>query len=667
MGEIIIMTHIPQLRIEADQIPFAGGQLWCMPFDVYNELSLGAFSDHKRAYELTAPVFFRVDVDWDLPILQPGPPPQKPGAFELKARTDDWSFLASLGLKFLIYFQEVVRDLVWAPLNLAAPGSNLPSPKLSVTFACTVREENFKIGREVRPIIHVQGDADQEYLFLPESAGPALSTAIIESAEALGDVVKKALQDPELAAAVSSLLATTAPTLSSAEQLTLSAITLEALLLPEVRSGLTKTFSRRLANLLASDDVQQERLAEIARQLYIFRSVHVHGQRLVSEGEERKALQYAYGQQLLSAAIEALVQGVSSESDLNKLRTILDKRIFEGTEAVTKLPLENPPGVRRRDRFGRQKPSEVAVITSGALWGAEGMLISWSPLIGLGLEEEFSSTNEKDFVLTKANGNEIVSLEERDIRRDFIAELRISDQAVACLGLATDAPDFSGRPAAIKMLLQRRDLVTVALRLVGFHAFIDPELLGWYIFIGNFRYRQPTVFRQTILRILQQEPTQLITRQDVARFYETVELVFEYENKAQHVEVDRVLRMFRRSFDDQFLPVETRANLLLSTVEAMLGRFRRRKEKLQLEDLVGILAGQDTEAVKWFTRSGRRFRNDVAHGNWDFSDGGDLPLSHLQTIVSALVHSYLEAWLRAADRPEREPGQVLIAYAQAKL
>jgi hypothetical protein len=84
MSKLTFLAHLPLLRIEEDEAAFGEGSLWRLPFDIYDQLSGGAFSVHRKDYEATVPVFYRADTDPDLPMLQPTDP-KPPTVAELKS------------------------------------------------------------------------------------------------------------------------------------------------------------------------------------------------------------------------------------------------------------------------------------------------------------------------------------------------------------------------------------------------------------------------------------------------------------------------------------------------------------------------------------------------------------------------------------------------------
>src|SRR4051794_18802905 len=53
-----VLTHLPLLRLSEPSAPFASGVLRRVPFEEFDDHTLGAFTDERRAYESTAPVFY---------------------------------------------------------------------------------------------------------------------------------------------------------------------------------------------------------------------------------------------------------------------------------------------------------------------------------------------------------------------------------------------------------------------------------------------------------------------------------------------------------------------------------------------------------------------------------------------------------------------------------
>ena len=251
MPAIVLLTHMPLVRIDEDEIPFAGGELWKLPYEQYDQLSLGAFADSQRLYEGTAPVFYRVDANVELPMLREGDNVGAGGMLELKCSVESWAELARLGFGFVVGFHDEVVDLAWRALVLASPSSSVPRPRLSVTFVVRGEEQAyFELNDTVYDGIRVQGDAGQELLFSPRAVGTSL-TRVDDRARQRACWRR---WSPSGARPCASWpprsrrwAATTHPSLSPSDQMTLAVTALEALVLPEVthRSS-TETFARRV-------------------------------------------------------------------------------------------------------------------------------------------------------------------------------------------------------------------------------------------------------------------------------------------------------------------------------------------------------------------------------------------------------------------------------------
>ncbi len=214
---------------------------------------------------------------------------------------------------------------------------------------------------------------------------------------------------------------------------------------------------------------------------------------------------------------------------------------------------------------------------------------------------------------------------------------------------------------AVAQLLRVRDLGVTALRLAGLTAFVDPELLGSYIFNGPHRAVEPTALRQTVLAGMARDPEESAGAEECARAAEQWELLAAYETQARTADVDQVLALYRRAHDGDFLPGPTRAGSMIGALEAMLGRFRPRDSAVQLEQLVAAAAG-DSTVTAWFGAEGRGFRNAVAHGYWD---GAPEPLQQWQEVLRALVPAYVRSWIDCEERDKRRPMRVFVERATA--
>ena len=271
-------------------------------------------------------------------------------------------------------------------------------------------------------------------------------------------------------------------------------------------------------------------------------------------------------------------------------------------------------------------------------------------------------------ILMPLSPKELWDLEERDVRRDFLAEFMVHGHPMAVL---MTVPEH-GEPATAKQttpwMERMRDLGVVMLRLAGYDEFHDPELFGSVVFEGARRLRRPTVVRQTVAEEIRHEATQRIGPVDSVRLTPLWREIWRYQSAGPTPAIEHVLSLFRRSFDRDFLDPVQRALILVSLLEGMLGRFRGPKEAFQLEDFVTSLVGQTAE-TDWFRADGRAFRNRVAHSRGAFSadDAGE-PTKHLSLIVSHLVRELICTWNEAGEGERgRRPAELLIVRATAAL
>ena len=319
------------------------------------------------------------------------------------------------------------------------------------------------------------------------------------------------------------------------------------------------------------------------------------------------------------------------------------------------------------NRLSTREPYRAAGWSSaGSLEAPEGTILSWSPLVGLRAGDPFrlgEHSSEGGVALSSLQVDQVLSMEDKDVRREM-SSLALVEEPVGCLlvGAPTEAvPSTSEEDVAVAQLLRVRDLGVTALRLAGLTAFVDPELLGSYIFNGPHRAVEPTALRQTVLAGMGRDPEESAGAEECASAAEQWELLAAYETQARTADVDQVLALYRRAHDGDFLPGPTRAGLMIGALEAMLGRFRPCDSAVQLEQLVAAAAG-DSTATAWFRAEGRGFRNAVAHGYWD---GAPEPLQQLQEVLRALVPPYVRSWIDCEERDKRRPMRVFVERATA--
>jgi hypothetical protein len=243
MTPVRMMTHVPLVRIDAPRVEIGGGALVALPFADYDDMVLGSFTDGRRDYESTAPVFFASEYEVEVPD----------GALE--GMTDGPQLVSTehdgfnMKLSFLFERWEAHHadcDRVRDALALAAPGSSIPDPRLSLGI--------LDIASSNRHTQTRQGQADQELLFLGAQETFLLSDDALAQASVLLDVVDRC--GGELRQAIDVLHDAADLSLTANEQLTLCAIELEALLLPELTTELKQTFARRLGHLLGGSDTE---------------------------------------------------------------------------------------------------------------------------------------------------------------------------------------------------------------------------------------------------------------------------------------------------------------------------------------------------------------------------------------------------------------------------
>jgi hypothetical protein len=674
----IILVHIPRLRIEGDEdLPIAGGVLTRLPWEFYDRITLGAFTDWRERYVATDPVFYWWQGDLDLPVIRPGAVSAN-RIQELKAPRAGWGELAwRLGLGVLDNVQVAVVDPLCAALTLVAPGASPAPPRSSVSFLLLPSDSPFhlELGGEPAFGARIQGEADQELVYGVDLAGPRLSAFTVACAAALVEPMSRACADDEVGPILRQLLATSDVSLSPTDRLTLAVAALEAALLPEIRTGLTETFARRLSMLVGSSDDERAAVAALGRRLYRLRSAALHGESVADGARTRPERAHLEAERLLADAVGAIWDRAEAGTSLDRLRQELDAASFERRESAA---TRDRTAVSAGDERLHPVPPWVSgTFTEGVCLAApEGLLLSWSPLVGLGYDGN-SVDSDLAVRLLPLDGREIVSMEEKDVRRDFIASVGMGGESVA--GLATVAPsDGSGvlDETVIGRLMRRRDLAVVGLRLRGYDEFQDPELLGWYVYDGVMRHRRETVLRQSVLLGLGREPNQLLGADELPGVLAAWSSLADYEANARDAGLDWALDLFRRTHDRSFTAPETRASLLLCCLEATIGRFRGARAAPGLEDLVSALDGVDRAAADWFAAEGRSFRNAVAHGRWAPStvpsheaEPDDDLLRRLRSILRAALAESLEAWRNASAKARRSSGprDVLTKVLEARV
>lgn len=671
MAELCFVAHLPLLRIEPEHFDCGEFKLWRMPFEVFDNLSQGAFSDHRSAYEVTAPVFLRLDMNFDATSDGFVRPLRAARAVpEIKVPSANWAFLKRLGLGIVLNLHELI-DRHSSALALAAPASLLPRSRWSVTFAQVDEAHAFVLpGREPAGSFRVQGDADMEYLFAPACAGPPLDEDTLARAAQWQGMVDFIAGQPDLAAALQALRDAASPTLEPAEQELLCSVALEALLLPEVRSGLAETFARRAANLPGAQDVARLRAA--AALLYDARSAGLHGAALAPDAQA--AIASARAAQWLAAAIVALAHRLKDGAVLDELRLSLDAdTLVAAAPAPGSTPparggvprwslSSDPPGLRREHRISPpvMRHPFISRSSSAGLQGVEGAYALYAPLAGLGCTALQPLGEPPCPGIIPLTGSEVVSLEDKDIARDYLSELHLIPERIAALALYMPDAALGDEHEALRRLRQVRNTAVASLRLAGFDRFIDPELAGLHVIHGSRPLREPSVLRQTVLARLRAEPERMLAAADRALTAPMWELLQRYAHSTRHPEIERWLAAFRRAHDREFLPPLARANLGFALVEGLLGRFRAPADPLPLELLVErVLGGADPAAAQWFAAQARGWRNALAHGRLTTLADDAAPPQHLLAIARGALARAVTLWLDKGDANAR-PAKLLI-------
>jgi hypothetical protein len=165
----------------------------------------------------------------------------------------------------------------------------------------------------------------------------------------------------------------------------------------------------------------------------------------------------------------------------------------------------------------------------------------------------------------------------------------------------------------LRALRRRRWLAVAALRLAGFEEFVDPEMAGLHVMLGQRPLREPSVLRQTVLTAIRLDPQRFVTAADEALTAPMWALMARYDAGAAHGDIERWLGLFLRMHHVGFLDAPVRLSLGFALVEGLLGRFRAPDNPASVEAMVARLLGHDA-AAQWFTTQARSLRNALAHG-----------------------------------------------------
>ncbi|HEY5783879.1 MAG TPA: tetratricopeptide repeat protein [Microlunatus sp.] len=656
MADVRLMTHLPLLRIETDdRTAFGDHLLWAVPFEEYDDLLLGSFSDSARAYRATRPVFLLTEVDdVELPDGFREFSAARAAGEQPLISIDSETWLPTV-MSFLTeaYIgHRVGAWMAWRALSVALPHVVIPDPLLSLRLIDI--EDSTPMGWTV------QGDADQELLFLSYAASAPVSRDALARAAALLPAVKR--NDGDVGAAIETLCSSGAPSLDDDSQLVLCTTALESLLLPDVTSGVTAAFARRVSNLLGTDDHDRASVAAMAKSLYTARSVAIHGR---ADGAQADA---GSARAMLASAIVAVDSLVSNGLTTDEVRTGIDARPVElgqqGADLGKAKPTSTRPCVKLRVD-GVAPSSSSYVLSAGGLTAAlppveEGELAVFAPLAGLSMPVLSRQVVDCGFPLTWLEPSSITSIEDPDIRRDWLADLAVRGAApmpTPCLAWRInrsqhEAWSLSSIDRFIEPVRRRRDLAVAVLRLAGLDQFADPELLGEYVLgAGGDRIRLPTIFRQTVFKEIW-DPTELLGIEHVDRIVRIWALL-DHGDGTLDPEVQRALSMFRHAHHRLGLSAVTRLRMLFACLDIAVGRTDADGYTRALDKLASDADQPDAAALAWYKKHGLATRNAVAHGYWKQDDDGPRGGLALDLVVSVTRASLLSM---IASRPPVDSG-----------
>jgi hypothetical protein len=667
MAHLIFIAHLPLIRMtRQEDFELGPGVLTKLPWEQFDGLCQGAFSSWQRKYVGADPVFYWFQEEGDFPFVREG---GADSMQELKLPTSAWaSMLSGLGHGLIEGLHQQLVDPVWAALALAAPTGVPAPPRCSLTFLLPAGNASLEIAGRPMKGVRVQGDADHELAYLGDAASAPLSDDDLARVAAFVPMARWALADETLSPVLRRLLMCGDITLTQVERMLLAVTAAEDLLLPDVATESGDRFARRLSNLLGHDDAHRTAIKALARDLYRLRSAVMHSD---DQGDERVRTDFPPGaaEQILAGTIEAACHALHGGTDIERLRQDLDA----GPALVhpsLRVPLAPPPGQGQAYRLGPRQPWFSATFSSSAsLAPPEGAMASWSPLVGLSLETDELRHLELGVRMAMVPAAALVNMEEKDIRRDFIAKTRMAGP-VATLEVLAPAIEGVLDETDVLPLTRVRDLAVVGLRLAGYPAFIDPELAGWYVYVGHMRHRRETVLRQSVIMAIEGAVAAPLTNERRADVEAIWSLLARYEREAPDPELDRALDLYRRVHDRLFLPAATRAHLAWICVEALLGRFRSPTGTIRLETLVSLLDGVPPATAAWFQMHARAFRNAVAHREWtpgimrppEIWQADHEPLAHVLNVAGAALRAVLTAWVEV-DPPVRArygPSRLLV-------
>jgi hypothetical protein len=646
--EVVLAAHIPLLRIEAESVPFTGGDLWRMPFEQFNALTVGAFEDHRAPYEEVAPVFYRIVARPKLSNLVPIPTEQTGNhRLQMKAPSNRWSIAHAAGLGVIDWFQTVAVTPAWHALLLQLPNAALPPPRWSLSFAVADPGFGFSQGKQVAQVASIQGDADIEYLITSGFQTTTLDAKALQEASDWTERLSEGSSiDSALWPALHTLAECASPVLKPSDRAVLATAALESLLLPDVRNGQARTLAKRTAALLNRDAKERAERESEVRALYEARSSTLHGE--TPAVPERVSADTARGPALLATVICALdALHTSLDVPIEQLLENLDREVTTAPAPAFRPAATWSPQIQR---------ARVSIVGLAAtnLSSPEGSWLLWAPIAGLHCKEPMTLDGSDARLLLPLTGAEVLELEERDIRRDFASRLNRLGEHLAALCLRLDRTQAGDDNEALQLLEKERDLAVAALRLAGYHAFCDPAHAGPVIMSGLVRLRRPAVLRQSVWQMMINESAavQVQHDKDEPRVVPQLKRLIAYAEAGLQSDHERTLSLYLRGFDRRFMPEHTQPPCI-SLPLAVARSFSAPAIVGDWVLVAALLMGRQARTVVCRTWPQCSKRHCPWPGNGDLSHRYS---DALAAILEAAVPRAIDLWLSqpgSTDRPGR--------------
>ena len=634
-SDVFLLCHLPGLTIAEEAVPFLqdGCFLQKMTFAEYDGLTGGAH-DRDREYDPDDPVFFLAAGKADLEDRAG----RETTSLEMKAKSIETEMLGLLPRLDTFMHGLQLAEAAWSCLSLARPLDGFISPRHSVMFMHANEPGCFAWKDALVTTVQLQGDADHEYLFAPSLKPPPLTADDLDLAHRQADVVRAVFGSEELSSALRGLLQAQEPALGATEHAILCAIQLEELLLRGAKRQLAVTFTKRACALVPTH-MQEEITEARVRSLYDLRSDYLHGR--TTQDADRETL--ALGPALLAAAIRSLAGPLSDGADLDEI-------LNGGLESIAVQDGWQPLGAFRRDnRLSGHRRSYVARL-GGVMSVAEGVNLLWSPLLGLQCDVEAAKIGrDEPDALMPLTISELSELEDSEVRRDHFARVeagvrlgQFPDEGRSVL-MTMIGPEETPADDVIAAYAHKGVAASViALRACGFTKFVDPALLGNFVYNGPIRLRQPTVVRQTMLiRYFDDyDRPDEDALQEASRLHDAV-----LDACERHPRLDALLELFRQAFLHPALDDQVRARVAFAFIESTMGRFRGG----EVETLARAVSDDGTG--KWVARHARKLRNRLSHKAQPEMNDGEF--AHLLTFTHRLAR-------RLIDHAARDGGDRLL-------